>query len=188
MSLRTPAALVVIDFQRAFDDADHWGRRNNPDCERNVAALVAEWQRRGWPLIFVRHDSVEAGSPLRPGAPGNALRPELEGVEPDLLVAKQTNSAFFGEPDLKEWLDGRRLHTLVLAGITTNHCVETTARVAANLGYDIRFVLDATHTFDRTGPDGRTLTAEELAQATATSLHGEFAQIVSTSDLVEAAR
>ena len=188
MTLHDPAALLVIDFQRAFEDADHWGRRNNPDCEANVAALVAEWRKRGWPLVFVRHDSVEPGSPLRPGSPGNAFRPELDGIEPDLLVAKQTNSAFFGEPDLKQWLEDRGLRTLVLAGITTNHCVETTARMGANLGYDIRFVLDATHTFDRTGPDGRTLTAEELAQATATSLHGEFAQIVSTSDLVEAAR
>ncbi len=138
-----------------------------------------EWQRRGWPLIFVRHDSVEAGSPLRPELPGNAFKP-------DLLVVKRTNSSFYGKPDLKEWLDSRGLHTLVLCGISTNHCVETAARMGSNLGYDIRFVLDATHAFERTGPDGRTLTADELAQATATSPHGEFAQIVSTGDLLDA--
>lgn len=178
------AALLVIDVQRAFDDAEHWGRRNNPDCESNVAALAAEWQARALPLVLVRHDSVEAGSPLQPGSPGNAFKPELDGLEPDLLVSKQTNSAFYGKPDLRGWLDDRGLRTLVLCGISTNHCVETTARMGANLGYDIRFVLDATHTFDRTGPDGRTLTADELARATATSLHGEFAQITATEDVI----
>ena len=63
---------------------------------------------------------------------------------------------------------------------------ETTARVAGNLGYAVTFVLDATHTFDRTGPDGTTLTAAELARATATNLHGEFATVVSTAEVLEA--
>lgn len=181
-------ALIVIDLQRAFNDAEHWGRRNNPSCEANVAALAAEWQRRSWPLVLVRHDSVEADSPLRPESPGNAFKPELDGCEPDLLVVKQTNSCFYGRPSLQEWLDARGLRTLVLCGISTNHCVETTARMGANLGYRIRFVLDATHTFDRTGPDGSTLSADELARATATSLHGEFAEIVGTRELLDGAQ
>ena len=69
-------------------------------------------------------------------------------------------------------------------GITTDHCVETTARMGGDLGYDVLVVLDATHTFDRTGPDGTVVTADELARATATSLHDEFATVVSTADLV----
>jgi len=55
--------------------------------------------------------------------------------------------------------------------------------VGANLGYDVRFVLDATHTFDRTGPDGEVIDADTLARVTATNLHGEFADVVSTADL-----
>ena len=146
-------ALLVVDVQQAFEDDDYWGRRNNPACEANIAALVAEWRAQGRPVVFVRHDSDEDGSPLRPGEPGNALRPELTG-EPDLLVTKQVNSSFYGEPDLDAWLRGRDIGAFALCGITTNHCVETTARMGGNLGYDVLFVLDACHTFDRQGPDG----------------------------------
>jgi nicotinamidase-related amidase len=176
-------ALIVIDVQRAFDDAGFWGPRNNPACEANIAALIAAWRAAGRPIVFVRHDSVEPGSPLRPGEPGNALKPELSG-EPDLLVTKHVNSAFHGEPDLAGWLRERELTGIAVCGITTNHCCETTARVGANLGFDVRFALDATHTFDRPDPDGELMTADELARATATSLHGEFATVVRTDSLL----
>ncbi len=179
-----PAALLVIDVQRAFEDTEYWGRRNNPDCEANVAALVGAWGERGHPVILVRHDSTEPASPLRRGTPGNEFQSVLDGVRPALLVAKSTNSAFYGSPDLRDWLTRRGISDLVLCGITTNHCVETTARMAGNLGYDVTFVLDATHTFDRVGPDGRTVSAEDLTRATAASLHGEFATVVSTAAII----
>ena len=181
-------ALVVVDVQKAFDDHAHWsptGRRNNPDCEANVAALIADWRRHGRPLVYVRHDSVEPGSPLAPGEPGNALRDLVDG-EPDLLVVKHVNSAFYGEPDLHAWLGEREIGSLALCGVQTDHCVETTARMAGNLGYEVLLVLDATHTFDRVGPDGTLMTADELARATATSLHGEFATVVRTQDVIGA--
>lgn len=176
-------ALLVIDVQRAFEDADHWGTRNNPECEANIAALIAAWRESGGPLVYVRHDSVEPGSPLAPGLPGNAFQEVVSG-EPDLLVTKHVNSAFYGDPDLHAWLGERGIASIAVCGITTNHCVETTARMGANLGYEVLFAIDATHTFDRTGPDGEVLTADELARATATSLHGEFATVVRTSELV----
>jgi nicotinamidase-related amidase len=177
------SALIVVDVQQAFDDAAYWGRRNNPDCEANVAALIGEWRARGRPLVFVRHDSDEATSPLRPGEPGNALKPEISG-EPDLLVTKRVNSSFHGEPDLDAWLRGRGITSFALCGITTNHCVETTARIGGNLGYDVLFVLDACTTFDREGPDGEVVSAEDITRATAASLHGEFATVVQTRDLI----
>jgi nicotinamidase-related amidase len=176
-------ALLVVDVQRAFDDGEYWGPRNNPDCEANVAALITAWRVARRPLVYVRHDSVEPGSPLAPGTPGNAFKDVVNG-EPDLLVTKSVNSAFYGDPDLHAWLGERGIASIALCGITTNHCVETTARMGANLGYDVLFALDATHTFDRTGPNGERLRADELARATATSLHGEFAAVVRTEDLV----
>jgi nicotinamidase-related amidase len=179
-------ALIVVDVQTAFDDLAYWsptGRRNNPDCEHNVAALIGAWRAADRPLVYVRHDSDEPDSPLRPDRSGNALREFVSG-EPDLLVSKQVNSAFYGEPDLHAWLQERGIGRLAICGVTTNHCVETTARMGANLGYDVLFALDATHTFDRLGPDGTLVTADELARATAASLHGEFATVVRTVVLV----
>lgn len=176
-------ALVVVDVQRAFEDEAYWGRRNNPGCERNIMALIAAWRDAGRPVVFVRHDSDEERSPLRPDQPGNAFKDGIDGA-PDLLVAKSVNSSFHGTPDLDAWLRERDLEGFVVCGITTNHCCETTARVGANLGHRMVFALDATHTFDRTGPDGTTLTADELARATATNLHDEFGEVVTTRDLL----
>lgn len=170
-------------MQLGLDDAT-WGRRNNPACEANVAALIAAWRSAGRPVVFVRHDSVLADSPLRPNQPGNDFKPVVAG-EPDLLVSKQVNSAFFGEPDLHDWLQDRGITGVAISGIQTNYCCETTARMAGNLGYDTLFVLDATYTFDLPAHGGGVITADELARVTASNLQDEFADVVMTADLVE---
>ena len=175
-------ALVVVDVQRAFDDPS-WGVRNNPGCERNIATLIDHWRDRGRPVVFVRHDSEEPGSTLAPGTPGNAFKDVIAG-EPDLLVVKSVNSSFHGEPSLQAWLDGEGVRTIYVCGITTNHCCETTARVGGNLGYDVRFVLDATQTFDRPDPFGGVVPADELARVTATNLHDEFAVVTDTGQAI----
>ena len=187
--LRDPAraALIVIDVQRGFDDAHYWGARNNPLCEQNIGWLLVTWRGSSRPVILVRHDSTDPGSPLAPGQPGNAFKGVIDG-EPDLLISKHVNSAFYGRPDLHSWLQRAGIRELVIAGITTNHCCETTARMAGNLGYRTLFALDATHTFDRGGPDGTTITADELARVTATNLHGEFATVVDTAALIDGGR
>ncbi|CAL9492718.1 cysteine hydrolase family protein [Streptomyces sp. enrichment culture] len=183
------AALIVVDVQKGFAEP-YWGRRNNPGAEGNIAALIDAWQASGRPVVFVRHDSVSPRSPLRPGQLGNGFQDLVEerrgkGAGPELLVAKSVNSAFYGEPDLDAWLRGAGVRQLVVVGVQTNMCAETTARMGGNLGYDVLFPLDATHTFDATGPFGWTLTADELARATAVSLHSDrFAQVVRTADVL----
>ncbi|MCW2985883.1 MAG: cysteine hydrolase [Conexibacter sp.] len=177
-------ALVVVDVQQGFGDAAYWGPRSNPGCEANVAALLGAWREAGRPVVFVRHDSGEAGSPLRAGSPGNALQAFVAG-EPDLLVTKDVNSAFHGSPDLDAWLRERDLDGIVVCGITTNHCCETTARVGGNLGHRVLFAIDATYTFDRAGPDGDVVSADELMRATAANLHDEFAEVVRTAALLD---
>jgi nicotinamidase-related amidase len=182
-TLRAGPALVVVDAQEGFDDPV-WGPTNNPDCDENIARLVTVWADRGLPLVYVRHDSVLPDSPLHPSRPGNRLRGYLRPT-PDLLVTKAVNSSFHGTPDLDAWLSGSGTTGIVVCGITTNHCCETTARVGGNLGYDVLFAVDATRTFDRTGPDGTRMAADELVRATATNLHGEFAEVVTTEALLE---
>lgn len=175
--------LVVIDVQQGFDDP-WWGPRNNPRCDENVQRLVGHWTARGGQVVHVQHSSASPDSPLHPDSPGHRLKPYLADVEPALRVTKTVNSSFHGTPDLDAWLRGTGAEGMVICGITTNHCCETTARVGGNLGHDVWFVLDATHTFDRRTPDGQVVTADELARATAANLHGEFATVVSTDDLV----
>ncbi|MEU9856911.1 cysteine hydrolase family protein [Streptomyces sp. NPDC047974] len=201
MEIEENAALIVVDVQKGFDDDGFWGRRDNPEAEGNMAALIDRWQATGRPVVFVRHDSRQAGSPLARGSAGNAFKDFVEerrgrGTGPEVLVTKTVNSAFYGEPDLDAWLrgvacggaaDGRRAQ-VVIVGIQTNMCNETTARMGGNLGYDVVFPLDAMHTFDLAGPFGWTATAEELTRATAVSLHGgRFARVVTTAEVLSAA-
>jgi nicotinamidase-related amidase len=178
------AALIVVDAQVGFDDP-RWGSRNNPAADANIAALAEAFAATARPLVFVRHDSVEPESPLHPSRPGNNLKSYLTQT-PQLEVHKTVNSSFHGTPDLNAWLLGQGIGQVVIAGITTNHCCETTARVGGNLGYDVLFALDATHTFDRTGPDGRCYTADQLAAVTGANLHEEFATVVATARLLAA--
>ena len=175
-------ALIVIDVQRGFSTWDEPGERNNPDCEANVAKLIDGWRAHGLPIVYVRHDSNEPNSVLRPGQPGNDFKTELTGV-PDLLVSKQVNSAFYGTPDLDAWLKLNKISEIAICGIQTNMCCEITARMAGNLGYDVWFALDATHTFAKQA-GGVKLSADELSQATAVNLSGDFAEVLSTNEVL----
>jgi nicotinamidase-related amidase len=177
-------ALLVVDVQRGFQDP-RWPTRNNPAFEDNLRRLLELWRQRGWPLVYVRHDSNEPGSPFIPGTRGNELDEQVLGdSDPDVVVTKSVSSAFHGTPSLDEWLRERAIDTVVVSGIQTNMCAETTARVAGNLGYRMLFALDATYTFDLDAFGGGTITADELARATAANLNDEFGEVVTTDDLV----
>ncbi|MEV0210948.1 cysteine hydrolase family protein [Streptomyces sp. NPDC050788] len=195
MEIAENAALVVVDVQKGFDEADFWGTRNNPEADDNIASLIDVWQSTGRPVVFVRHDSSKPGSPLRLGYEGNDFKEYVEqrrgkgagGAE--LLITKTVNSAFYGTPDLDAWLKAEGSAQFVVAGIQTNMCVETTARMGGNLGYDVVVAYDATYTFDLEGPFGWRRSADEIAQASAVSLHGGgFARVVTTKEVVDAAR
>ncbi|MEI5011505.1 cysteine hydrolase family protein [Streptomyces sp. NPDC058423] len=193
MEIAENAALVVVDVQKGFEEEVFWGRRNNPGADENIASLIDAWQASGRPVVFVRHDSSKPGSPLRAGRTGNEFKDYVErrrgqGDGPELLVTKTVNSAFYGTPDLAAWFGSQGVRQFVVAGIQTNMCAETTARMGGNLGYEVLFALDATYTFDLAGPFGWSLGADELARATAVTLHGGgFATVVTTDELVAAA-
>ncbi len=176
-------ALIVVDVQQGFEDPS-WGRRDEAEAEANVAALLAGWRERGHPIVIVRHDSTQQGSPLAPGQAGNDLHPLIDTM-PDLFVTKTVNSAFYREPGLHGWLQRESIEAVAICGITTNHCCEPTARMAGNLGYDVQFVLGATAAFDRADLDGEVIDAELIKRVTAANLQGEFADVVTTVQALE---
>jgi nicotinamidase-related amidase len=179
----TNAALLIIDVQQGFDDP-FWGRRNNPEAEANIVRLLTTWRSRHWPIIHVRHDSRLPTSPLHPSHPGNAIKPQVRPLPGETLITKQVNSAFIGTP-LESLLKQEAITTLVIAGLTTNHCVETTTRMAGNLGFLTYLVGDAAATFDRVGPDGKLYRAEDIHAISLANIHGEFAEVVTTDELLE---
>ena len=176
------AALMIIDVQVGLDDPAQ-GERNNPGAERNIATLLAAWRRLGLPVVHVQHDSVEAESKLRPELPGNAIKPEARPHDSETLVRKQTNSAFVGT-GLEQQLRERGIARLVVAGLTTDHCVSATVRSAADHGFDVTLVTDACAAFGRTGFDGRYYSGDEIHRNNLVSLDGEFCRLRDSAELL----
>ena len=177
------SCLIVIDWQKGFRDTAFWGPRNNPQAEDNGAKLLAHWRAKGWPVIIVRHQSTGPSSPFRPGQPGNDLEDFVTPQDGEPVYTKQVNSAFIGTT-LEDDLRARGLTSLVFMGATTDHCVSTTVRMAANLGFTATLISDACFTHDRPTPDGKTLPAQAIHDVHLASLNGEFATIMKTNELI----
>ena len=135
-------ALVVIDVQKGFLQREANGeRRNNPGAVSNMVRLLEAFRSRGMPVIHIRHASTNPGSFLRPEFPGFPSMDETREIGDEPVLVKSVNSGFIGT-DLEQRLRGGGIGTVVLVGATTNHCVETTTRMAGNLGFDARLVSD----------------------------------------------
>ncbi|HSH02245.1 MAG TPA: cysteine hydrolase family protein [Anaerolineae bacterium] len=180
--MSTPA-LLIVDVQQGFDNADYWGPRNNPQAETNIARLIAAWRHANRPLIHVQHNSTNPQSPLRPNQPGNHLKPEATPLPHEPLFTKTVNSAFIGT-NLETYLHQHNITHLVIVGLTTDHCISTTTRMAANLGFTTTLIADATATFDRLGPDGTPYTAHQIHQIHLASLNEEFCTVLTTDDIL----
>lgn len=177
-------ALIVIDVQRAFDEWETAGqRRNNPDAVARIADLLKAFRASRAPIFHIRHEGTKPNSSFLPSRTGYAVKDEAREEADEPVIVKRVNSAFIGT-DLEKRLRAGSIATLVICGATTNHCVETTTRMAGNLGFDARLVRDATWTFDRVGPDGDAHSAEEIHAMTLSNLNSEFARIVTTDEAI----
>ena len=182
MKLPQSAALILIDVQQAFLDP-RWGERNNPQAETNIGRLLEAWRKSGRPIRHIVHDSVEPDSLLRPERPGNAVQSVAAPRSTEPLYRKNVNSAFIGT-DLERDLRRDGIDTLVIVGLTTNHCVSTSVRMAGNLGFTTFVVSDATAAFARAFLDGGLRPAEAVHSAALSDLHGEFATVVDTAEVL----
>jgi nicotinamidase-related amidase len=179
-------ALVVVDVQRAFDQWEAAGkRRNNPHAVARIVDLLNAFRKHGAPIFHIRHQGTRPGSSFLPGGTGYPVKDEAREMAGEPVIVKRVNSAFIGT-DLEVRLRAADIKMLVICGATTNHCVETTTRMAGNLGFDACLVRDATWTFDRVGPDGDAHAAEDIHAMTLANLNGEFARIVAAAEAIAA--
>jgi nicotinamidase-related amidase len=179
MKLPTNTALLVIDVQKFFDDPS-LGERNNLNAEENMAELLHRWRETHRPVIFIQHIS----NPLLPHNEGREIKDIVAPLPDEPVIVKSVNSAFIGT-NLEAYLREMGIQDLVIVGLTTDHCVSTTTRMAKNLGFNPYLVSDATATFERVGFDGKRYSSEEIHHINLVSLHEEFATIVDTQAVLE---
>lgn len=180
-------ALLLIDVQKGVNVLEHWGgptgRRNNPGAENQMARLLAAWRDAGLPVIYTRHDSREAASPLKLHLKTGEM---IEGFEPqgdDIVIRKDVNSAFVGT-DMELRMREHGITRLVIVGFFTNFCVETSTRMSGNMGYDTYLVPDACATTNRVGPDGTDYDPDLVHAMSVASLHGEFCTAISPDQAI----
>ena len=176
-------ALLLIDVQKGLDDPS-LGKRNNPDAESNIALLLSKWRKYELPIIHIRHCSVEPTSPLRPELPGNEFKEEAQPLPEETQLSKSVNSAFIGT-GLEKYLQEHDISSLVIVGLTTDHCVSASTRMASDLGFNVTLISDATAAFDRKGHDGALYAADDIHKINLASLNGEFCIVRSTEEVLK---
>ena len=180
--------LLLIDVQTGVNVLQHWGgengRRNNPAAEDNMRSLLTAFRTSGGKIAFTRHDSREAASPLKLSLPTGEQIEGLEIDQSDIVVIKDVNSGFLGT-SLEIQLRRAGIQRLLVVGFFTNFCVETTVRMAGNLGFDTYLIEDACATTNRVGPDGVDHEPERVHQLAVASMHGEFCTAISSADALK---
>lgn len=178
-------ALILIDIQKGFEDEDikYWGGlRNNPDAETNARELLDFWRQNNLPIFHIQHCSTHPKSKFVEGKIGHELQDIIKPNVGEQIIKKNVHSAFIGT-DLKQLLDKSNIKKLIIVGLTTDHCVSTTSRMACDYGYDTYVVSDATATYDKEGADGQKYCADIIHNTALASLHKEFVTVLTTKEL-----
>lgn len=178
-------ALILIDIQKGFLDENYWGgNRNNKDAEKISGKILERWRELDLPIFHIRHSSTNSQSKLHDSDPGFAFNDNVLPLRNECIITKNVNSAFIGT-DLKEKLEAQKVSAVVILGITTNHCVSTTARMAGNYGYETYVISDATAAFDRVGINGERYDAELVHLMALANLNEEFASVLNAEELLK---
>jgi nicotinamidase-related amidase len=172
-------ALLVVDAQESFRHRPYWSDADAPDFVRHLQTLIDGCVVRNVPIVQIFHVEDEGAFAL---SSGHVTTFESVRINPDVVFHKRYHSALAGTP-LAAWLNERGVRRLIVSGIRTEQCCETTARHAFDSGFDVEFVTDATLTFAMTHPrNGRTFTAAELKERTELALDGRFARIATVEE------
>lgn len=178
MSLQAPqTALLVIDVQMEFAiRAEKGVPRTTPNAESTITALLAACRQRDIRVIHIHHHSLDPGSAFGAQLPGSAVQPFAAPQQGESVHIKHVNSGFIGT-SLDTELAKHGIKNLLMCGGTANHCVETTTRMAGNLGYNVFYLLDCVWAYGVTGPDGREHSPDTVLSMTLANLHTEFATV-----------
>jgi nicotinamidase-related amidase len=180
--MTTPTALIIIDMQKGMRSPS-LPPRNNPNAEDNIARLHSAWRAAGQPVVSVRHISRSPSSVFAPGQEGVEFQERFMPLAHEHVLEKNVPDAFINT-GLERWLHARGIRRLVIAGVSTNNSVEATARTAGNLGFETVVAADACFCFEKRDFGGTLRSAEEVHLMALANLHGEYAEVRMTSEVL----
>ena len=179
-------ALIIIDMQKGMRSPT-LPPRNNLSAEDNMGRLLRAWRTARQPIVSVRHVSRVSNSAFTPGQGGIEFQECFKPLPHEHIVEKNVPDAFINT-GLERWLHARAIRQVVIVGVSTNNSVEATARTSGNLGFATVVVADATFTFEKLDFAGRLRSAEDVHLMALANLHGEYAEVRSTGEVLKMLR
>jgi len=178
-------ALLLVDIQKAFMEKDYPGLiRNNENAEFICGKILKKWRTLDLPIIHVRHSSTNPESKLHKSRPGFEFNDYVTPLENEMVLTKEVNSAFIGT-NLENILIKSHIDTLVIVGMTTNHCISTTVRMSGNLGFDTYLISDSTACYNTKGMNGEIIPCNTIYNSALASLQEEFATVIDSKELFD---
>jgi nicotinamidase-related amidase len=178
-------ALLLVDIQKAFLEKDYPGLiRNNEHAEFICGKILKKWRTLDLPIIHVRHSSTNPESKLHKSRPGFEFNDYVTPLETEIVLTKEVNSAFIGT-NLENILIKSHIDTLVIVGMTTNHCISTTVRMSGNLGFDTYLISDSTACYNTKGINGEIIDCNTIYNSALASLQEEFATVIDSNELFD---
>ena len=178
-------ALLLVDIQKAFLEKDYPGLiRNNEHAEFICGKILKKWRTLDLPIIHVRHSSTNLESKLHKSRPGFEFNDYVTPLETEMILTKEVNSAFIGT-NLENILIKSQIDTLVIVGMTTNHCISTTVRMSGNLGFDTYLISDSTACYNTKGINGEIIDCNTIYNSALASLQEEFATVIDSKELFD---
>jgi nicotinamidase-related amidase len=177
----TDTALLVIDVQESFPNRPYWTEQDVPTYLARQQALIDGCRARGVPVVQIFHLEDEGAFSRASG-----LVRTLSGIHivPDLIIEKRVHSALAGTP-LQQWLTRHGIHRLIVSGIRSEQCCETTTRHASDSGFAVDYITEATLTFPMTHEgSGVTYSADDIKTRCELVLAGRFARILTVDQVL----